>query len=216
MLWGSIELHRQDAHNKCFGLSAQEHVRRTHLDDQLLDPWSYRSVTGVDYDFERRNAKFGTAIRELYRSAGKSQAWTRLAPLVRQICITVTHKSPPHVWDMILSLPNLASVEVIGEYSANNERPPQPASLREPHAHRIRHVRLRGYIPTIFVVEICRASASSVTSLDLGGDGVTGRTRVPALRGSSRCPLVHRWSGFYTEVLDPPSPLQAWSIRRSP
>jgi hypothetical protein len=31
----------------------------------------------------------------------------------------VTHKSPPQIWNMMLSLPNLHTIEVIGEYSAN-------------------------------------------------------------------------------------------------
>lgn len=65
--------------------------------------------------------KFGTAIRKLYRTAGKSQDWSRLAPCIVHLCLTVTHKSPPQIWNMILSLPNLASVEVIGENSPVNK-----------------------------------------------------------------------------------------------
>ncbi|KAF1841687.1 uncharacterized protein K460DRAFT_293272 [Cucurbitaria berberidis CBS 394.84] len=167
-LWRNIELHRQDAHHDCFGLSNQPKTARAYLDDQLRDSWSYRGLTGTDFDFDRRNAKFGAAIRKLYRAAGKSQAWSRLAPCVRQLCLTVTHKSPQHIWSMILSLPNLDSVEVIGEYSADNQGPPAVAALREPAATKIRNVRLRGYIPRGFVSAMCKASVSSIVSLDTG------------------------------------------------
>ncbi|KAF2823579.1 hypothetical protein CC86DRAFT_372511 [Ophiobolus disseminans] len=168
VLWRSIELHRQDAHHECFGLSSQDLVRRAYLDGQLVDPWSYRGINGVDYDFDRCNTKFGTAVRKLYRTAGKSQAWMRLSPFVVHLCLTATHKSPPQIWDMILSLANLTSVEVVGEFAPNSKGPPQPASLREPGARKVRNIRLRGYIPAKFVLQMCKASASSITSLDLG------------------------------------------------
>jgi hypothetical protein len=72
ILWGSIELHRQDAHYDAYGLSMQKHVCRSYLDQKLRDPWSYRTMHGTDLEFHHRNAKFGTAIRKLYRTAGKS------------------------------------------------------------------------------------------------------------------------------------------------
>jgi hypothetical protein len=167
-LWRSIELHRQDAHHEAFGLSTQKSIRRSYLDDQLHNPWVYRVPGGADLAFDHRNAKFSTAIRRIFRSAGKSRAWTRLAPLVHHLCLTVTHKSPPQIWDAILSLPNLSTLEVIGEYSANNEGPPVATNLREPKAQKIRDVRLRGYIPADFVSQLWKASASSVVCLDLG------------------------------------------------
>jgi hypothetical protein len=168
ILWGSIELHRQDAHHDAYGLSTQNDICRSYLDEELYDdPWSYRDENCVDVKFHRHNAKFGTAVRKLYRTAGKSQAWARLALFVQHLCLTVTNKSPPQIWDMILSLPNLTTVEVIGEYSADNQGPPQPTSLRQPGACKIRNVRLRGYIPEEFVVEMCKASAATIVSLDL-------------------------------------------------
>jgi hypothetical protein len=167
ILWGSIELHRQDAHYDAYGHVMQNHVCRSYLDQKLRDPWSYRTMHGTDLEFHHRNAKFGTAIRKLYRTAGKSQAWGRLAPYVQHLCLTVTHKSPPQIWDMILSLPNLTTIEVVGEYSEDNQGPPQPTSLRQPGACKIRNVRLRGYIPEQFVVEMCKASAATIVSLDL-------------------------------------------------
>jgi hypothetical protein len=69
---------------------------------------------------------------------------------------------------MMLSLPNLHTIEVISEYSANRQGPPAIASLREPVSNKIQSVRLRGYIPGAFVAAICKASASSIVSLDLG------------------------------------------------
>jgi hypothetical protein len=92
-LWSSIELHRQDAHHDCSGLSVSKSVRRAYLDDELRDPWSYRDVQGNDFDFDSRNAKFAMHVRNVFRAAGKSQAWTRLAPFVRHLCLTVTNKS---------------------------------------------------------------------------------------------------------------------------
>jgi hypothetical protein len=168
ILWRSIELHRQDAHHETFGLPTQTNICRSYLDDQLGDPWAYRSRTGADYVFDHRNTKFGTVVRKLFRSAGKSQAWVRLAPFVQHLCLTVTHKSPAQIWDMILSLPNLTTVEVVGEYSTNNEGPPGAARLREPIARKVRDVRLRGYIPAKFVSEMCKASAPNIICLDLG------------------------------------------------
>jgi hypothetical protein len=167
-LWRSIELHRQDAHHEAFGLSTQKNICRSYLDDQLHNPWAYRVPGGADLVFDHRNAKFGTAVRKLFRSAGKSRAWIRLAPFVQHLCLTVTHKSPPQIWDMILSLSNLATLEVIGEFSASNEGPPGATNLREPKAQKIRDVRLRGYIPAQFVSQLWKASASSVICLDLG------------------------------------------------
>jgi hypothetical protein len=167
-LWRSIELHRQDAHHNVFEISGRKCMNRSYLDAELRDPWSYRDPKGADYDFDYHNAKFGAAVRKLYRTAGQSEAWTRLAPNVRHLCLTVTHRSPSQIWDMIMSLSRLDAVEIIGEYSMNNRGPPQPTSFRTPHARKIRHVRLRGYIPTDFVSEMCSASASSIVSLDLG------------------------------------------------
>lgn len=46
-----------------------------------------------DFDFDSRNAKFAMHVRNVFRAAGKSQAWTRLAPFVRHLCLTVTNKS---------------------------------------------------------------------------------------------------------------------------
>jgi hypothetical protein len=69
---------------------------------------------------------------------------------------------------MILSLRNLTTIEVIGEYSANNQDPPQAKTLRRISAKIVRSIRLRGYIPALFISEMCKASASSITSLDLG------------------------------------------------
>jgi hypothetical protein len=69
---------------------------------------------------------------------------------------------------MMLSLPNLTTIEVIGELSTDRQGPPPIASLREPAAKKIESVRLRGYIPRVFVTAICKASASSIVSLDLG------------------------------------------------
>ncbi|KAH7078389.1 hypothetical protein FB567DRAFT_607575 [Paraphoma chrysanthemicola] len=167
-LWRSIELHRQDAHHDCFELSVSDSTRRTYLDDHLRDPWSYLDFDGNDRDFDRRNAKFATLVRKVFRTAGKSQAWARIGPLVRHLCLTVTNKSPPQIWDMILSLQNLCSIEVIGENSPIHQLPPYPTSLREPAAKGIRNVRLRGYIPARFVATVCKASASSIISLNLG------------------------------------------------
>lgn len=168
MLWHSVELHRQDAHHRPNGLSTQQDIDRTYLDETLRAPRSYRAGGFWDFDFEKRNAKFGTAIRQLFRTAGKSKAWTRLAPFVHHMCITVTHKSPISIWNMILSLPNLKSVEIIGECSSNHQTPPFPANLRAPISQKIRSIRLRGYVPANFVQEICTASAATIASLDLG------------------------------------------------
>jgi hypothetical protein len=167
-LWRSIELHRQDAHHETFGLPTQNNICHSYLDDQLLDPWAYRGLGGADLAFDHHNAKFGAAVKKLFRTAGKSQAWTRLAPFVQHLCLTVTHKSPPQIWNTMLSLPNLAMLEVIGEYSTTNEGPPGAANLREPKARQIRDVRLRGYIPVQFVLQLWKASASSIVCLDLG------------------------------------------------
>lgn len=167
LLWHSIELHRQDAHHEPYGLSTQQDIPRSYLDEELREPRFYRAGGFWDFDFEKRNAKFGTAIRQLFRTAGKSKAWTRLAPIVRHMCITVTHKSPNSIWDMILSLPNLTTVEITGECSPDHHLPPRPASLRSPNATKVRSVRLRGYIPANFVEEICMASAGTMISLDL-------------------------------------------------
>ncbi|KAH7079085.1 hypothetical protein BKA63DRAFT_601299 [Paraphoma chrysanthemicola] len=167
-LWRSIELHRQDAHHDCVRLSVSDTIRRTYLDDHLRDPWSYCDFNENDQDFDRRHAKFATVVRKVYRTAGKSQAWARLGPMVQHLCLTVTNKSPPQIWDMILSLQNLSTIEVIGENSLVHQLPPQPTSLREPAAKSICSVRLRGYIPALFVAAVCKASASSISSLDIG------------------------------------------------
>lgn len=167
-LWRSIELHRRDAHNEQFGLSTD--VIRMNLDSELCDPWSYRNSLGNDADFIHHNSKFGTAIRKLYRSAGESQAWTRIAPFVRHICLTVTSRTPLQVWDMILSLPHLTALEVIGDESvcSGAKQLAQPRTLRPPSSTAVKNIRLRGYIPAIFTKELCKASASSINSLDLG------------------------------------------------
>jgi hypothetical protein len=167
-LWRNIELHRQDAHDECFGLSQQRNVHRAYLDNQLRDPWSYRRFDGVDPLFDRRNALFGTAVRTLFRAAGKSKAWKRLAPFVRHLCLTVTYKSPQNVWDMILSLENLNTIEIIGEWSADNQGPRMATSLREPAANKISSARLRGYISQVFVLSLCKSSASSIATIDFG------------------------------------------------
>ncbi|KAF2254864.1 hypothetical protein BU26DRAFT_559513 [Trematosphaeria pertusa] len=171
-LWRSIELHRKDAHHGGFGLTIQQTIPRMYLDDVLRGSWSYRSFNGDDPEFDRRNAKFGTAIRTLYRTAGKSHAWMRLSGWVRHLCLTVGHKTPGSIWNAILSLPTLGAVEVIGEYSLDShfqwKGPPKAAALRQPSASKIRNVRLRGYIPSNFVSMVCKASAKSIVSLDLG------------------------------------------------
>ncbi|KAF1838834.1 hypothetical protein BDW02DRAFT_626890 [Decorospora gaudefroyi] len=169
VLWHNIELHRQDAHHHdCFVLSTQKEVSRAYLDNELRDTWSYRSEDGTDSEFDQRNAQFGSVIHRLYNFTGKSQAWCRLASLVRHLCLTVTHKSPFQIWNIMLSLPNLHMIEVIGESSAHLLGPGAVRSLREPVANKIHSVRLRGYIPAAFVSIVCTASASSIVSLDLG------------------------------------------------
>jgi hypothetical protein len=37
ILWGSIELHRQDAHHDAYGLSTQNDICRSYLDEELYD-----------------------------------------------------------------------------------------------------------------------------------------------------------------------------------
>ncbi|KAI4647026.1 uncharacterized protein J4E78_008998 [Alternaria triticimaculans] len=111
-----IELHRQDAHDNCFTLSHKQ-PPRAYLEDYLLHPWCYRDYDGVDAEYDTRNEQFRAAIREMYASNGKSEAWDRIKPVVRHLCLTVTHESPPDIWNTILSLPNLRTIEVIGEYS---------------------------------------------------------------------------------------------------
>ena len=167
-LWTNIELHRQDAHDNCFTLSHKQ-LPRAYLDDYLLHPWCYRDYDGVDAEYDTRNEQFRAAIREMYASTGKSEAWDRIKPVVRHLCLTVTHESPPEIWNMILSLPNLRTIEVIGEYSEDRRGPPTALGLlRKPAATSVQHVRLRGYVPLEFVSAICRASASTIVSLDLG------------------------------------------------
>jgi len=168
-LWTSIELHRQDAHDNCFILSHKQ-PPRVYLDDDLLHPWCYRNYDGVDAEYDTRNEQFRAAIREMYAPNGNSEAWDRIKPVVRHICLTVTHESPPQIWNMILSLPNLRTIEVIGEYSEDRRGPPTATALgpRKPEATSVQNVRLRGYVPVEFVSAICRASASTIVSLDLG------------------------------------------------
>lgn len=171
-LWRNIELHRQDAHHKLFGLTTYQHVPRMYLDDVLRGEWTYRSFAGNDLDFDRRNAKFNAAIRALYRTAGKSQGWARLAPCVRHLCLTVTSKSPATIWNAILSLPHLATLEVVGESGLGTKGvvsgPPTANNLRTPVVSHVRTVRLRGYIPADFVSNLCEASLNSIAHLDLG------------------------------------------------
>ncbi|KAI4670623.1 uncharacterized protein J4E79_000909 [Alternaria viburni] len=70
---------------------------------------------------------------------------------------------------MILSLPNLRTIEIVGEYSEDRRGPPTALGLLlEPAAIKVQNVRLRGYVPVEFVSAICRASASTIVSLDLG------------------------------------------------
>ncbi|KAJ4286128.1 hypothetical protein N0V90_013477 [Kalmusia sp. IMI 367209] len=69
-LWRSVELHRKDAHHQQFGLAIQKSLSRRYLDDELRDEWSYRTPSGSDAEFDRRNAKFGDVIRQLYSTAG--------------------------------------------------------------------------------------------------------------------------------------------------
>ena len=168
VLWRDVELHRQDGHDNYFAMSTFRSRSRAWLDDQLRDPWSYRGKDGVDVEFERRNAKFGTAIRNLYRTAGQSRGWMKIAPYVRHLCITITNKSPPCVWNMILSLPNLISLEVIGELDRLGKGPPSLPILREAKAETISTVRLRGYIPAPFVAAVCSSSLHTISSLDVG------------------------------------------------
>jgi len=105
----------------------------------------------------------------MYASNGKSEAWGRIKKLTRHLCLTVTHESPPEIWNMILSLPNLRTIEVIGEYSEDPKGPPTALGLlQKPAATKVQNVRLRGYVPVEFVSAICRASASTIVSLDLG------------------------------------------------
>ncbi|KAI4630065.1 uncharacterized protein J4E87_003256 [Alternaria ethzedia] len=133
-LWTSIELHRQDAHDNCFTLSHKQ-PPRAYLDDDLLHPWCYRDYNGVDAEYDTRNEQFRAVIREMYASNGKSEAWDRIKPVVRHLCLTVTHESPPQIWNMILSLPNLRTIEVIGEYSEDRRGPPTALGLlRKPAA----------------------------------------------------------------------------------
>ncbi|KAG9189532.1 hypothetical protein G6011_06400 [Alternaria panax] len=167
LLWGSIELHRKDAHHKCFTLSKRNYTRE-YLDDQLRDPWSYRNCDSTDVEFNLRNLHFGAAIKQLCEPTGISESWGRLAPLVRHLCLTVTPNSPSQIWNTILSLPDLNTLEVIGEHSQDRLGPPAAQSLRRPVATKVQNVRLRGYIPVEFVSAICKASASSIESLDFG------------------------------------------------
>ncbi|KAI4653393.1 hypothetical protein J4E93_001159 [Alternaria ventricosa] len=167
-LWTSIELHRQDAHNDCVTLSHKQ-PPRAYLDDCLLHPWCYRNYDGVDAEYDTRNEQFRAAIREMYASDGKSEAWVRIKPVVRHLCLTVTHESPPEIWNMILSLPNLHTIELIGEYSEDRIGPPMALGLLpKPAATKVQNVRLRGYIPTEFVSAICKSSAATIVSLDIG------------------------------------------------
>lgn len=118
--------------------------------------------------FDRRNAKFSTAIRNLYRSAGQSKNWKRIAIYVRHLCITVTLKSPPCIWNLFLSLPNLSSLEVIGEYGRTGQAPPVLTNMRAVSTRKLSALRLRGYFPAEFVSALCKASAGTIGSLDLG------------------------------------------------
>ncbi|KAI4702951.1 hypothetical protein J4E81_001824 [Alternaria sp. BMP 2799] len=131
-LWTNIELHRRDAHDECFTLSHKQ-PPRAYLDDYLLHPWCYRDYDGVDAEYDTRNEQFRAAVREMYASDGKSEAWDRIKPVVRHLCLTITHEGPSQIWNMILSLPNLRTIEVIGEYSEDRKGPPTAQlDLRHP------------------------------------------------------------------------------------
>jgi hypothetical protein len=167
-LWRNIELHGPSEHDGIFGLALRKEVRRCYLDEQLPAQSSYRLASRRDSVSDLHNAVFAKVIGKLYRTARRSPAWVRLAPLVQSLCLTVTNKSPPQIWNMVLSLPNLITIELIGENSIDDQGPPQPKALRRPACNKVQNVRLRGYIPALFVSELCKASAPSITRLDLG------------------------------------------------
>ncbi|KAF2030341.1 hypothetical protein EK21DRAFT_112062 [Setomelanomma holmii] len=167
-LWRNIELHRQDAHDDYYAMNAFLDCPRAWFDDELRDPWSYRDKYARDRVFERHNAKFGTAVRNLYRTADQSQHWMVIATYVRHLCLTITHKSPPCIWDMMLSLPNLSTLEAIGQIDASGQSPPPCTFVREAKADKVHVIRLRGYIPAAFVLAMCEISVNSIRTLDLG------------------------------------------------
>jgi hypothetical protein len=169
-LWKDIELHRQDPHHdkSALSLSTYRRTNRAYLDSKLDETGPYRTESGHDFDFERRNGHFGTVIRNNYQS----QHWERLSCFTRRICLTVTHKSPKVIWNAILSFPTLISVEIIGEANVDLNGqflgPPKTNKLGYPLAQNVRDIRLRGYIPSEFVVALCQARLPYLRSLDLG------------------------------------------------
>jgi len=171
-LWRNIELHRRDVHDGPWGVPDRENVHRAHLDDKLRNPWTYlvfQPVRGeTDLVFQHYNASYNAIIKKYYQTAGMSQGWKRIAGFVRSLCLTVNGSSPTRIWNIILSLKHLDRLEVIGENNFSRGCPPAATGLREPLATEVHVVRLRGYIPAAFISTLCKASASTITSLDLG------------------------------------------------
>ncbi|KAH8724024.1 hypothetical protein GQ44DRAFT_802803 [Phaeosphaeriaceae sp. PMI808] len=174
ILWRTIDTHHIWGGNECFELDAQKDIRRGCIQIRYhIAPEDYNVSQGHAFErlFGKRAERFEAVVRDLYLPAGQSQAWYRLASFVRHLSLTVTTRSPPQIWDAILSIPKLDSVEIISEHDLVNQDSRQILSQRSsggvPAANRIRNVRLRGYIPAQFLSKLCYASASTITSLDL-------------------------------------------------
>ncbi len=186
-LWRTIELHSRNAHANCFTLPSSSTTKADSYSRAYVDGTKkardklplYRSY---DNDFARRIDRFNRVVRDLYKTSKASNEWIRLASYVRHICLTVTSRSPRRIWNMLLSLPNLRTLEIIGEYSSSDSKssshhqrsgggPPKPnPNLPAPTSSEIRNVRLRGYIPVEFVSTLLGATgvANKLTSLDIG------------------------------------------------
>lgn len=167
-LWKSIELHRRDAHHTQFGLRVQQKAPKRYIDEHLRDPWSYRTGYGADPEFEERVEQFWQAIQHSQRLAKGALIVSTFAPYIRELCLTVRWGDQQFNWNRVLSFQNLRTLELIGEFGIlKGIVGPAPVTT-EPAATKVSSVRLRGYIPGDFVTALCKASASTIVSLDLG------------------------------------------------
>ncbi|KAF2110062.1 hypothetical protein BDV96DRAFT_604140 [Lophiotrema nucula] len=180
-LWGNIELHRNYSHSSWLDdpwPKIGPFLEKYHLyynwyhgqEQGYAEQCDCLNSNGKDRKFEKTNAIFHRVIKQLFQKAGKGKRWSEIAPYVRHLCMTINHLSAPYIWDAILSLPNLQSIQLVGEFEQpeGDNGPPEFRAPKHKAAQSICKIRFRGYIPQDFVASVITGSARSITHLDLG------------------------------------------------
>lgn len=101
------------------------------------------------------------------------QRWLSLARRVHRVCVTIDmpqrldgHQAPDW-WNTLLSFPNLDSLNIIARWTGRTPPLHNPTKDNPTSFARLRHLRLRGYVPQNFVSQILSGPDTRLDTLNL-------------------------------------------------